>query len=345
MDRAGRETHAVFLPAENSRQSRNAIHKLRVDAHTMVTTSRGILKECNTFYKNLYTEEPIDRTSQDWLLEQLDSTLTSEDQALCEGELTFEECHAALSHMESGKSPGIDGLLAEFYSRFWGLLGRDMVETLNFSFREGFLSASQRQGILRLLFKKDDPLSLKNWRPISLLNLDYKIATKALSYRIRKVLPNILSEDQTCSVPGRSIFENLFLLRDTIDFVTHKQLQAAIISLDQEKAFDRVNHTFLQRVLERFNFGPDFRRWVKVIYTGISSLVINNGWLSSSFPLQRGVRQGCPLSPLLYCLVVETLGQAIRRDPSIQGIPIPGSNNKHCKVSQYADDTTPGLEI
>ena len=336
----GEKPTRYFYQLENSRQSRNAIHELRVDSDTTVKTSRGILKECNAFYKGLYTEEPTDRTSQDWLLEQLDSTLSSEDQALCEGELTILECHAALSQMESGKSPGMDGLPAEFYSRFWGLLGRDLVETLNFSFREGFLSASQRQGILRLLFKKDDPLSLKNWRPISLLNLDYKIATKALSNRIRKVLPNILSEDQTCGVPGRSIFENLFLLRDTIDFVNHKQLPAAIISLDQEKAFDRVNHNFLQRVLERFNFGPDFRRWVKVIYTAISSMVINNGWLSSSFPLQRGVRQGCPLSPLLYCLVVETLGQAIRRDSSIKGIQIPGSNNKQCKVSQYADDTT-----
>ena len=336
----GEKPTRYFYQLENSYQSCNSIHELCVDPHTTVKTSRGILKECNAFYKGLYTEEPTDRTSQDWLLEQLDSTLSSEDQALCEGELTILECHAALSQMESGKSPGMDGLPAEFYSRFWGLLGRDLVETLNFSFREGFLSASQRQGILRLLFKKDDPLSLKNWRPISLLNLDYKIATKALSNRIRKVLPNILSEDQTCGVPGRSIFENLFLLRDTIEFAKHKQLPAAIISLDQEKAFDRVNHNFLQRVLERFNFGPDFRRWVKVIYTAISSMVINNGWLSSSFPLQRGVRQGCPLSPLLYCLVVETLGQAIRRDSSIKGIQIPGSNNKQCKVSQYADDTT-----
>ena len=161
--------------------------------------------------------------------------------------------------MESGKSLGMDGFLVEFYSQFWGLLGHDLVETLNFSFREGFLLASQHEGILCLLFKKDDPLSLKNWRPISLLNLDYKTATKAFSNCIRKVLPNILSEDQTCGVPGRSIFKNLFLLQDTIDFAKHKQLPAAILSLDQEKAFDRVNHNFLQCVLERFNFGPDFR--------------------------------------------------------------------------------------
>ena len=217
--------------------------------------------------------------------------------------MTVLECHAALSKMESGKSPGMDGFPAEFYSRFWGLLGRDLVETLNFSFREGFLSASQRQGILRLLFKKDDPLSLKNWRPNSLLNFDYKTETKALSNHIHKVLPNILNKDKTCGVPGRSIFENLFLLRDTIDYTRLKHLPAAVIGLDQEKAFVRVNHSFLQRVLAKFNFGPDFCRWLRVIYTDISSLVINNGWLSSPFSLQRGVRQGCPLSPLLYCLV------------------------------------------
>ena len=68
----------------------------------------------------------------------------------------------------------------------------------------------------------------------------------------------------TCAVPGRSIFKNLFLLQDTIDFVQHKRLPPAIISLDKEKAFDRVNHNFLQRILEKFNLGPDFRRWVQV---------------------------------------------------------------------------------
>ena len=322
----GEKPTRYFYQVEKSHQTRHGIHELRVDNNNKVTTSRGVLRECNAFYRALYTEEPVERESQDWLLEQLDSTLSSEDQALCEGELTVLECHEALSRMQFGKSPGSDGLPPEFYSCFWGLLGRDLVETLNFSFREGFLSASQRRGILRLLLKKDDPLSLKNWRPISLLNLDYKIATKALSNRIRNVFPNILREDQTCGVPGRSIFKNLFLLRDTIDFARLKHLPTAVISLDQEKPFDRISHPFLQRVLKKFNFGPDFRRWVHVIYTDITSMVINNGWLSSPFPLQRGVRQGCPLSLLLYGLVVETLGQAIRRDTSI--------------VSQYADDTT-----
>lgn len=242
--------------------------------------------------------------------------------------------------MKSGKSPGRDGFPAEFYLRFWGLLDRDLVAILNYSFHKGSLTDSQRLRYLRLLYKKDDPLSLKTWRPICLLNIDYKIATKAFSTRLRKVLPLILSEDQTCGVPGRSIFENLFLLRDTIDYVRSKQLLAAVISLDQEKAFYHVNHGFLQQVLAKCNFGPDFRRWVSVVYANITSVIINNGWLSAAFPLERSVHQGCLLSPLLSCLVVETLGQAFRLDSNIEGIQHPGSSHQQSKVSQYADDTT-----
>ena len=288
-----------FYQLKNLRQSRNAIHALQADNNTTVKTSQGILRECNAFYKALYTEEPVGRQSQDWLLEQLDSTLTFKDQKLCKGELTFLECYTALSQMESGKLPGNDGFLAEFYSRFWGLLGHDLVEMLNFSFRKGYLSDSQCRGMLRLLYKKDDPLSLKNWRPIALLNLDYKIATKALSNRLRKVLPQILSEDQTCGVPGCSIFENLFFLLDTIDYAKIKQLSAAVISLDQEKALDRVNHAFLQCVLKRFNFGSDFCHWVGVIYTDISSVVINNGCCPQLFPSSEGLGWAAR-SPLCY---------------------------------------------
>ena len=242
--------------------------------------------------------------------------------------------------MSSGKSPGADGLPVEFYRRFSSLLGQDLIDVLNFFFTHGSLSHTQRQGIPRLLFKKDDPLDLENWRPISLLNTDYKICTKVLANRLREVIPLVLRENQTCGVPDRSIFENLFLIWDTIEFVNHKQLSAAVISLDQEKAFDRVNHGFLQRVLDCFNFGPTFKRWVNVVYTDIRSNVINNGWLSQPFTLEQGVRQSCPLSPLLYCLVAETLGPAIRRDSNIEGIQIPGSKCKQSKVSQYADDTT-----
>ena len=119
---------------------------------------KNILTACRDFYVNLYTAEPVDLKCQDWLLNQLDSTLTSEDQEKCEGALTLSECYEALSQMQTNKSPGADGFPVEFYRRFWSSLGNDLVEVLNYSYEHGQLSDSQKQGIIRLLDKKDDPL-------------------------------------------------------------------------------------------------------------------------------------------------------------------------------------------
>ena len=121
-----------------------------------------------------------------------------------------------------------------------------------------------------------------------------------MSQRLGSVLPCIIDEDQSCAVPGRSIKDCIHMLRNSIDYVEQKNLTCAIISLDQSKAFDRFSHVYLRRVLEAFNFGPSFRRWVEILYTDIRSSVYVNGFISEAFPISRGVRQGCCLSPLLY---------------------------------------------
>ena len=119
--------------------------------------------------------------------------MASEGQEKCEGNLTLSECSEALLQMSTEKSLGADGFPIEFYRRFWCLLGQGLADILNFSFTHGSLSDSQHRGIIRLLYKKDDPLQLKTWRPISLLNTDYKICTKVLANRVRKVILLILS--------------------------------------------------------------------------------------------------------------------------------------------------------
>ena len=125
--------------------------------------------------------------------------LNTEQQQHCEGMLTLDECLAALKTFNKNKSPGTDGFTAEFYLRFWDGLGQAMVDSFNYVFTTGNLSMSQRQGIIRLIpAKKDkDPSYLKNWKPLSLLNVDYKIATKALALRLKKVLPQVINNAQT----------------------------------------------------------------------------------------------------------------------------------------------------
>ncbi len=157
-----------------------------------------------------------------------------------------------------------------------------------------------------------------------MLNVDYKIGAKTLANRLKKVLSSVLSEDQTCDVPGRSIFDNLRLVRDSILYVEMKNLPMGTVKIDQEKAFDRVEWEFLHLAHTRTNFGPTFRRFITVLYTDVRSVVMNNGHKSREISLQRGVRQGCPLSPFLYSLVAETLGNIIRQNGRISGLPLQG---------------------
>ena len=187
---------------------------------------------------------------------------------------------------------------------------------------------------------KDDRRNLKNWRPISLLNVDYKICSKALSLRLKKVLGSIVDPDQTCSVPGRSISSNLVLLRDTLDFIERSGETGILVSLDQEKAFDRVNRSFLMNILEHFGFGPSFCSWIFTLYNGAYMRILVNDFLSDPVPLLRGVRQGDALSPMLYVLCVEVLACRIRDSPAIEGFLLPGAGGVQFKVGQYAYDTT-----
>ena len=178
---------------------------------------------------------------------------------------------------------------AEFYKCFWNIIGDDLVEVLNSCYRKGVLTESMRLAILSLIHKKNDPCFIKNWRPISLLNVDYKIGTKTFAMRLKTVLPILLCEDQTCSVPGRSIFENLMLYRYVFDYSDMKDFPLAIIKIDQEKAFDRVSWSFLLKVLVRMNFGLNFINMSKTLYTNVSCKVLNNGHLSKPVLLKRCV--------------------------------------------------------
>ena len=165
------------------------------------------------------------------------------------------------------------------------------------------------------------------------------LAAKVLANRLRKVLNEIIHEDQTCSVPGRSISDYLNLIRDLLTYIDKTGEDGIIVNLDQEKALDRVDRTFLHNVLDKFGFGDSFK-WINILYNGAQSKLIINGFLTDSINLERGVRQVCPLSPLLYILLAEVLGSNIRKCQLIEGFRLPGAAGLQFKVAQYADDTT-----
>ena len=162
---------------------------------------------------------------------------------------------------QPNKTPGTDGLTAEFYLRFWTDISGPLIDCLNHSTLLGELSISQRQGIISLIPKKNkDPLLLKNWRPISLLKTDYKLATKCIAKRLEKLLPYLIDGDQTGYIKGRFIAENIRLISDIIE--QHENKGGMILFLDFEKAFDSLEWDFLFKVLSTMNFGPSFLNWI-----------------------------------------------------------------------------------
>ena len=137
-----------------------------------------------------------------------------------------------------------------------------------------------------------------------------------------------------------SLGATVALLRDVVNYATSANVPVAILSLDQEKAFDRVDLCFLRSVLVHISFGPSFVGWVDLFYSGVQSAVKVNGYLTHFFRLSRGVRQGCPLSPLLYVLYAEVLACSFRTNPRIRGLLLPGAPSPLSVMSQYADDTS-----
>ena len=130
--------------------------ELKSHSGELLSDSKDIRKEMNDFYQDLFSEEEVDLEALDWLLDQLSMSLDQQEQASCEGLLTVEECRKALNGMDAGKSPGIDGLTAEFYIAFWAVLGSGLVEVLNYGFQHGQLSVSQRRGLLSPIFNKGE---------------------------------------------------------------------------------------------------------------------------------------------------------------------------------------------
>ncbi|KAL9987821.1 hypothetical protein ACROYT_G002189 [Oculina patagonica] len=291
------------------------------------------------FYKNLYTAAPCNNSKyklffEDPNLVKLDETGKNE----LEHPLTNEECLHILEQCAKGKCPGSDGLSVEFYLHFWPMLGEELVQSLNYGFEHQHLNITQKQGIIKVIPKKrKDKSYLENWRPLTLLNVDYKIATKAIAHRISKVLPKIINDDQTGYVKDRYIGQNIRLIMDIMKVTELEDIPGLAIFIDFKKAFDTVDWNFLHKTLQAFNFGPCIQKWIKTFYTDCSSCFINNGYASEFFKPERGVRQGCPLSEILFVLCAEILANAIRTDKSIQGINV---HNKEFKLSQYADDTT-----
>ena len=168
---------------------------------------------------------------------------------------------------------------------------------------------------LHCYLKKNDPKLLKNWRPVSLMNLDYKILSKTLTMRLKKIMHHIVNINQACGVKGRKMTDHLLYILYLQEFINcphNKRPGTYILCMDQEKAFDRVEHLYMFKVLEKMKLGSQFIRWIRTIYTKNTSMATVNGHLTDTISIGRGIHQGCFISMLLFVLTIEPLLAHIR---------------------------------
>ena len=318
-------------------QDKVAIEAVKDDKGTLLTSQDDMRREIKSFYETLFKRETtLSAQYQTFFLSQIKRRLSPADRGDLEAVVTEEELYDALIGAKKGKVPGFDGLPYEFYLTMWDTMKGDLLEIINhILFHADKMPTSMRRSVITLLYKRGDSTLIKNWRPVSLLCCDYKLMTKILNNRLKKVLDSIISPSQQSGIAGRTIFNNLHLMRDVIDYCQARRVKGFILSVDQEKAFDKVDRDFLYAVLHRMGFGPNFIRAIRTIYTENFAHVLVNGFMSESFPVERSAKQGCSVSSNLYAIYIEPLALAIQSDKQLVPLPLPGPP---VVIMQIADD-------
>ena len=332
----GEKPTKYFLNLEKKRSMEKTIYMLVNNQDEYVTGDKEILRMCKNFFEDLHASR-FDSDVQAYMHDTPVPKLSERDRDLCEGPITFSECHEALKSMGANKAPSVSGFSKEFMLFYWSEIGEIITQYINDAYNSGKLFITQRRGVLTLIPKSGDQKNLRNKRPICLLDIVYKIIAKVIANRLSAVINKIVHTDQTGFIKRRSIQDNLRTIGDVIDYAEKDDLPGLLCALDFKSAFNSINHQFMFHALKLFGFGDSFVKWIALLYNDNELAVINNGYTSEWFKPKRGIMQGCPISGMLFNLAVELLAIQVRSSEKIKGICISG---QEVKISQYADDAT-----
>lgn len=331
-----------FHNQSKARRSRNAIRELKNGNGIWIRGQENLSNLARNHFHEIFTDEgEADLTAQADLLAGIPNMVPEDINQDLIKPIHEQEIKEAVWNLQIDKAPGPDGFTSNFYRATWSIIKDDLKCMLNWTRKKYKIGGATNSSFLALIPKDKAPNSLSCFRPISLCNTSYKILSKILATRMKKVMGKIISETQGGFLVGHQILDNIFLVQESIHSSISKNHQGMAIKLDMANAFDRVNHDFLYAIMIKFGFSERFVRWVKACTNTPWIAPLVNGRPTTFFLATRGLRQGFPLSPFLYLLVVDSLSRKLHNLQSsrdLKGIKI-ARGIRPINHSQFADDT------
>lgn len=332
------------LAAKLSPRIRTSVFpKIRASLGNLTQNPTIIMKSFHDFYSHLYEKVPHTHCkARELFLRDINLPhLQQTHRDLLDAPFSSEEILDIIKSLKTNSAPGPDGFSVCYYKKFGPRLAPPLARFFN-SLRDGApLPSDLNSAFISVIPKQGkDPSEVSSYRPISLINNDLKIMTKILANRMSNFIANYIHRDQVGFIPGRQGPDQVRRAIDLISLLQSKwdggpAQKGFLLSLDLQKAFDSVSWPYLFDILERCGFGDGFRTIIHTLYSSPSAQVQLMGHYSEPFNIRRGTRQGCPLSPLIFAIAIETLAIAIRSNENIKGVKC-GPDIHKCAL--FADD-------